>query len=216
MAADLARQLPPAEVLSLQAGDEAFMALWQPANVAEPKGLVILLPSTGESADWPRGIGPLRRSLPDHGWHTLSLSLPDSAHYIAPAEPEPQPEPEEPASEDSEPPGEPEEAGYLPEETAALPGELSGEQDDETFETAEPAKAAADLPERIDERIAAALDHPRGRQEKTIILRGRGTGASGAARYRQRGAQEDVERRALLPPPHPDSQKEALARRAPP
>lgn len=215
MAADLARQLPPAEVLSLQAGDEAFMALWQPANVAEPKGLVILLPSTGESADWPRGIGPLRRSLPDHGWHTLSLSLPDSAHYIAPAEPEPQPEPEEPASEDSEPPAEPEEAGYLPEETAALPGELSGEQDDETFETAEPAKAAAGLPERIDERIAAALDHARGLQAKTIILLGQGTGAYWAVRYLQQWAPDDVERLALIHPRQPDSQQEALAQLAP-
>lgn len=213
MAADLARQLPPAEVLSLQAGDESFMVLWQPANVAEPKGLVILLPSAGESADWPHGIGPLRRSLPDHGWHTLSLSLPDSAQHIAPAEPEP--EPEEPASEDSEPPGEHEEAGYLPEETAALPGEMIDEPDDEIDETAEPAKEVAGLPERIDERITAALDHARSLQAKTIILLGQGTGAYWAARHLQQWAPDDIERLALIHPRQPDSQPEPLAQLAP-
>lgn len=213
MAADLARQLPPAEVLSLQAGDESFMALWQAANVAEPKGLVILLPSTGENADWPRGIGPLRRSLADHGWHTLSLSLPDSANHIAPAKPEP--EPAEPASEDIEPPGEPEEAGYLPEETAALPGEMIDEQDDQTNEKTEPAKEEAGLPERIDERIAAALDHARGLQARTIILLGQGTGAYWAARHLQQWAPDDVERLALIHPRQPDSQPEPLSQLAP-
>ena len=217
MAADLARQLPQAEVLTLQAGDESFIALWQPANVAKPKGLLILLPSTGESADWPSGIGPLRRSLPDHGWHTLSLTLPDSADYIAPAAPEPEPEPEptEQASEAIEPPGEPEEAGYLPEETAALPGEMTDQQDDEAIESAESANEVAGLPERIDARIAAALDHARGLQAKTIILLGQGTGAYWAARHLQQWATDDVERLALIHPRQPDSQQEPLAQLAP-
>lgn len=218
MAADLARQLPSAEVLDLQAGDESFIALWQPANVAEPKGLVILLPGEGESADWPRGIGPLRRGLPDHGWHTLSLSLPDSPQFIPPATPPAtaeEPEPTEPAAEDTEPPSEPNEAGYLPEETAALPDEAADERDAEASETAETNEEEAGLPERIDERIAAALDHARSLQPKTIILLGQGTGAWWAARHLQQWAPDDVERLGLILPRQPDGQQEPLAQLAP-
>ena len=78
-------RLPETEQQSLQAGDETFLALWQPAHQAEAAGLVILLPGDGESADWPQAIGPLRRKLPEAGWHTLSLSLPDPQPAPLPA-----------------------------------------------------------------------------------------------------------------------------------
>lgn len=224
VAADLARQLPSTEVLNLQAADAPFVALWQPANVAEPKGLVILLPGEGESADWPRGIGPLRRNLPDHGWHTLSLSLPDSPEFIPPATPlatTEAPEPTEPTTADSEPSSDPNEAGYLPEETAASPDEAAAEQaaetreTDEATETDEAAREEAELPERIDERIAAALDHARNLQPKTIILLGQGSGAYWAARHLQQWAPDDVAGLALIQPRQPEDQQEPLAQLAP-
>lgn len=222
MAADLARQLPPAEVLQLQAGEETFLALWQPANVAEPKGLVILLPGEGESADWPRGIGPLRRGLPDHGWHSLSLSLPDSPPFSvpdAPAAGEETPTPEEPASDDSasEPPGEPEEAGYLPEETAPPAEDAPAEQQDaDSRETVAAEPEETGLPERIDARISAALEHARSLQPPTIVLLGQGNGAWWAARHLQQWAPDDVERLALIQPLQPDDQQEPLAQLVPP
>ncbi|HSC84966.1 MAG TPA: DUF3530 family protein, partial [Pseudomonas sp.] len=77
-AAGLERQLPRIEQQQLQAGDEQFLALWKPANVAEATGVVILVPGADESADWPSVISPLRSKLPDSGWSTLSLTLPDS------------------------------------------------------------------------------------------------------------------------------------------
>ena len=73
----LQEQLPAGEQQQLKAGDESFLALWQPANKGDAQGLVILLPGAGESADWPQAIGPLRSKLPDAGWHSLSLTLPD-------------------------------------------------------------------------------------------------------------------------------------------
>ncbi len=51
--------------------------VWKPANSAEPEGVVIIVPGSGESADWPQAIGPLRRKFPDANWGSLSLSLPD-------------------------------------------------------------------------------------------------------------------------------------------
>jgi hypothetical protein len=73
----LERQLPQQEQQQLQAGSDSFLALWKPANSAEPQGVVIIVPGAGESADWPQAIAPLRSKLPDADWGTLSLSLPD-------------------------------------------------------------------------------------------------------------------------------------------
>lgn len=225
MAADLARQLPATEVIELQTAEEAFIALWRPANVAEPKGLVILLPGEGESADWPRGIGPLRRGLPDHGWHTLSVSLPDAPGFLPPITPEPpaeEHEQAESAAEDTEQPAAPNEAGYLPEETAAVPDEPPSETEQtEQTEQTEPDQMSATEPEkpqlaeRIDERIDAALTYARTRQPGMIILLGQGTGGYWAARYLQQLAPEDVHHLLLIQPRQPQGQEEPLAQLVP-
>ena len=73
----LEQRLDKREQQMLQAGAESFLALWLPANVGEPSGAVILLPADVENADGAAAIGPLRRKLPDAGWHSLSLTLPD-------------------------------------------------------------------------------------------------------------------------------------------
>lgn len=74
----LERQVPKAEQQQLQAGDESFLALWKPANTDDAKGAVVIVPGADESADWPNAVGPLRRKLPDVGWSSLSLSMPDA------------------------------------------------------------------------------------------------------------------------------------------
>ncbi|TCD18780.1 DUF3530 family protein [Pseudomonas sp. IC_126] len=214
MAADLLRQLPSAEFVNLTAGFDDFVALWRPANIGEAKGVIILLPGEGESADWPRGIGPLRRGLPDYGWHTLSLSLPDSPSPIPAAVPdEPAEPPVEQTEADAEPPEEdepPSEAGYLPEETAATPDEAP--IDAETDEPAEPAVAQPNQAEQIDERIEAALAFARSKQPAAIVLLGQGTGSYWAARYLQQLAPADVRHLLMIQPRQPDEQDEPLAR----
>ena len=215
IAADLLRQLPSAEFVNLTAGSDNFVALWRPANIGEAKGVIILLPGEGESADWPRGIGPLRRGLPDYGWHTLSLSLPDSPSAISAAAPE---EPAEPPVEqteaDTEPPVEdepPSEAGYLPEETAATPDEPPiGAA--ETDEPVDPAVVELNQAEQIAERIEAALAFARSKQPAAIVLLGQGTGSYWAARYLQQLAPADVRHLLMIQPRQPDGQDEPLVR----
>ncbi len=73
----LEQRVEQKEQQQLKAGEEPFLALWLPANVAEPSGAVIIVPGDDESADWPQGVGPLRSKLPNGGWHSLSLTLPD-------------------------------------------------------------------------------------------------------------------------------------------
>lgn len=218
MTSDLLRQLPDKEVVSLKAGTDDFAALWRPANVGEPRGVIILLPGEGESADWPRGIGPLRRGLPDHGWHTLSLSLPDSPGPALPAvantsEGAAEPPVEAPAAETEQVAENPvpSEAGYLPEETAAIPSELVSD-DTKTEETVAPAAPHAD---QITERIEAALSFARSKQPAAIVLLGQGTGGYWAARYLQHVAPSDVRHLGVIQPRQPEGQDEPLVQLIP-
>ncbi|MGE6662110.1 alpha/beta hydrolase family protein [Pseudomonas sp. NPDC077408] len=219
MAADLLRQLPPSEFISLNADKDDFVALWRPANVAEPKGVIVLLPGEGESTNWPRGIGPLRRGLPDHGWHTLSLSLPDSPGLLlppateqTPEQPTDEPEPEQPTE---EPP--PSEAGYLPEEAAAVPDEPAADDGDaqDPAETAETAAPKPEQAEQITARIEAALAFARSKQPAAIVLLGQGTGGYWAARYLQQRAPADVRHLLVIQPRQPEGQDEPLAQLVP-
>src|SRR5690554_1840632 len=65
------------QLITLTTAAEHFSALFLPANRALAHDVVILLPGLGETFDWPIAIGPLRRNLPDAGWHSLSLNLPE-------------------------------------------------------------------------------------------------------------------------------------------
>ncbi len=168
-AAALEQQLPQVEQQQLSAGDEQFLALWKPANAAEPSGVVILLPGDAESADWPEVVGPLREKLPDAGWHSLSLSLPDpqgDAPPIRPAETTPSasaaPETTAPAADT----GAPTEAAAA----AAQPGAITEEQ--------RSAHAA-----RVFARIQAGIAFAQQQKAQTIVLLGHGSGAYWAARY---------------------------------
>lgn len=221
MTSDLLRQLPDKEFVSLTAGTDDFAALWRPANVGEPRGVIILLPGEGESADWPRGIGPLRRGLPDHGWHTLSLSLPDSPGPVFPAVANVAEDAAEPLVEVAETEAEqladdsaPSEAGYLPEETAAVPSEPAID-DTETKEPNKPATPKAAQAEQIAERIEAALAFARSKQPSTIVLVGQGTGGYWAARYLQQVAPSDVRYLAVIQPRQPEGQDERLEQLVP-
>lgn len=220
MAANLVRQLSASEFVSLKEGEGDFVALWRPANVGSPKGVIILLPDEGESADWPRGIGPLRRGLPDHGWHTLSLSLPDSPAPLFPpaaAEEQALEQPSEGTDAEAEQVATaeaPNEAGYLPEETAASPAEPPLEADDAEVSSDKPAPQPSQ-PERIAERIEAALAFARSKQPTAIVLLGQGTGGYWAARYLQQQSPADVRQLIMVQPRQPEGQDEPLAKLVP-
>ena len=74
----LAASINPKEVLWLNGrqGDvTSVLALYLPANRAQAQGAVLLLHDEGQHPDWPGVVKTLRESLPDAGWHTLSLAL---------------------------------------------------------------------------------------------------------------------------------------------
>lgn len=183
----LERQLEQKEQQQLKAGEQSFLALWLPANVGEPSGAVILVPGDDGNADEAQGVGPLRRKLPNAGWHSLSLSLPDPSGDAPPARSteiaaEPAPVSVDTAEASAE---------EKPAETATEPAPSAEPQAaSEEATPAEPAPAAPSLEEqqkahaeRVLARIEAAIAFAEQQQAKNIVLLGHGSGAYWAARY---------------------------------
>lgn len=188
------------QLVTLTTAAEHFSALYLPANQAVAQGVVILLPGVGETFDWPLVTGPLRRNLPNAGWHTLSLNLPEpppeqliAEQFIADPVPEQivlepplpvaiEPESIEPAeeadaAEDLEEIAEIEE----PEESLAELEDFAQERADDTA-TDEDSAALAPVavepipipayPQRINDFIQAAIGYAETLNAKEIILLG--------------------------------------------
>lgn len=173
-AAALAKRVPAKEQQMLTAGDEQFLALWKLANVGEASGVVILIPGDGETADWPMAMAPLREKLPDAGWHTLSLSLPDpqgDEPPLRPIEAAPPVEGESKPAETTEP------APATTPENAAVPADNtpppSGITEEQRITHAT----------RVSARIEAAIAFAQEQKAKAIVLLGHGSGGYWAARY---------------------------------
>lgn len=188
-AAALERKVPAQEQQKLQAGSDTFLALWKPANTAEPKGAVILIPGAGETADWPQAIGPLRRKLPDVEWSSLSITLPDlQSDAIAPRVVE------APAAAKTADPGSKDSTTAEPIEQAA--GGEADVADKVVAETSE-EQSKADA-ERIFARIDAALAYAEQQSARSIVVLGHGTGAYWAARYMSERQSSQVEKLVLV------------------
>lgn len=194
----LEQQLEQKEQQQLQAGDERFLALWLPANVAEPSGAVIILPGDDESADWPQSVGPLRSKLHNGGWHSLSLTLPapkSDAPPLRSAEP-PTTAPTEDTADATQTP-----AGGSPavDETTA---ETSNSQLDSAETAASKVKTIKEQQqahaERVLARIESAIGFAEQQQAKTIVLLGHGSGAYWAARYLAEGKPAKIQNLLLV------------------
>lgn len=202
----LERKIPAQEQQQLQAGSDTFLALWKPANTAEPKGAVIIIPGAGETVDWPQAIGPLRRKLPDAEWSSLSITLPDlQSDAIAPriVEAAPAPKPAETGSKDST--------------TAAPIEQVAGGEadvaDKAVIETTE-EQSKADA-ERIFARIDAAIAFAEQQSTRSIVVLGHGTGAYWAARYLSEKQPSQVERFLMVAAQTPAQAKPELDELAP-
>ena len=75
-AEQLKEQLIVGQAVDLKAGQQTFFAIHTPAEGKLKRGGVILLHGLGAHPDWPDVISPLRKTLPESGWATLSIQLP--------------------------------------------------------------------------------------------------------------------------------------------
>ncbi|MFJ4608209.1 alpha/beta hydrolase family protein [Pseudomonas atacamensis] len=188
-AAALQRKLPAQEQQQLQAGSDTFLALWKPANSAEPKGAVIIVPGAGETADWPQAIGPLRRKLPDVEWSSLSITLPDlQGDAIAPRVIEPGAAPKAPETTSKD-------AATAQPIEQAVGGEAEVAEQVVAETSEEQAKADAD---RIFGRIDAAIAYAEQQSARSIVVLGHGTGAYWAARFLSERQTPQVEKLVMV------------------
>jgi dienelactone hydrolase len=202
----LERKIPPQEQQQLQAGSDTFLALWKPANTAEPKGAVIIVPGAGETVDWPQAIGPLRRQLPDAQWSSLSITLPDlQSDAMAPRVVEVPPVPKTP------------ETGSKDATTAAPIEQVAGGEaeviDKPVAETSE-EHSRVDA-ERIFARIDAAIAFAEQQSARRIVVLGHGTGAYWAARYLSERQPSQIERFVMVAAQTPAQVKPDLDQLAP-
>ncbi|HCS46346.1 MAG TPA: DUF3530 domain-containing protein [Pseudomonas sp.] len=198
----LERQIPAREQQQLQAGADTFLALWKPANTANPKGAVIIIPGAGETVDWPQAIAPLRRKLPDAEWSSLSITLPDpQSDAIAPRIVEMPPTLKAP------------ETGTKDATTAApIEQAVGGEAevaDKAIVETTEEQVSAN--AERIFARIDAAIAYAEQQSARSIVVLGHGTGAYWAARYLSEKQPSQVEKLVMVAAQTPVNAKPGLA-----
>ncbi|WP_222834187.1 alpha/beta hydrolase family protein [Pseudomonas sp. SC3(2021)] len=205
-AAALERQVPAQEQQQLQAGSDTFLALWKPANTADPKGAVIIIPGAGETADWPQAIGPLRQKLPDAQWSSLSITLPDlQSDAIAPrvVETPVTPKAAESGSKDST-------TAQPIEQAAGGEADVADQVVAETTE--EHSKADA---ERIFARIDAAIAYAEQQSVRSIVVLGHGTGAYWAARYLSEKQTAQVEKFIMIDAQAPTKAKPQLVELTP-
>lgn len=97
---DISHYFNPDQVKSLLAGDSEFYALFQDDMTGRPRGVALLIPDWSQSALSARGIDFLRTQLPDYGWVTLSMVVPDThlpVFNTGPAQSLTNPEPREAA-----------------------------------------------------------------------------------------------------------------------
>mgnify|MGYP003526266296 CR=1 FL=1 len=205
-AAALERKVPAQEQQQLQAASETFLALWKPANTADPKGAVIIVPGAGETADWPQAIGPLRQKLPNAQWSSLSITLPDlQSDAIAPRVVEATAAPKAPET------GSKDATTAQPiEQAAGGEAEVADQVVAETTE--EQSKADA---ERIFARIDAAIAYAEQQSARRIVVLGHGTGAYWAARYLSERQTAQVEKFVMVDAQAPAKAKPPLAELTP-
>ncbi|MCT8948958.1 alpha/beta hydrolase family protein [Pseudomonas iridis] len=205
-AAALERKVPAQEQQQLQAASETFLALWKPANTADPKGAVIIVPGAGETADWPQAIGPLRQKLPNAEWSSLSITLPDlQSDAVAPRVVEAAAAPKAPET------GSKDATTAQPiEQAAGGEAEVADQVVAETTE--EQSKADA---ERIFARIDAAIAYAEQQSARRIVVLGHGTGAYWAARYLSERQTAQVEKFVMVDAQAPAKAKPPLAELTP-
>ncbi|MDD1008427.1 alpha/beta hydrolase family protein [Pseudomonas shahriarae] len=205
-AAALERKVPAQEQQQLQAASETFLALWKPANTADPKGAVIIVPGAGETADWPQAIGPLRQKLPNAEWSSLSITLPDlQSDAVAPRVVEAAAAPKAPET------GSKDATTAQPiEQAAGGEAEVADQVVAETTE--EQSKADA---ERIFARIDAAIAYAEQQSARRIVVLGHGTGAYWAARYLSERQTAQVEKFVMVDAQAPAKAKPPLTELTP-
>ena len=92
----LESQYPADALIKLGSEGNMFIGLYEKDKTGKPYGAMLIVHGEGQNADWPHTISTIRQELPEHGWTSLSITLPEPAKPLVPARPTPQPKPATP------------------------------------------------------------------------------------------------------------------------
>ena len=73
------------ELTLLNTDTEEFFGLFLSERSGSPNGAVLILHDAQQHGHWPQVVAPLREYLPDYGWASLTLELPDAPAATLPA-----------------------------------------------------------------------------------------------------------------------------------
>ncbi len=74
--AQIVPSLMVGDAVKLKAAGVEFLGIYAENSADEVMGGAIILHGVGVHPAWPDVINPIRITLPEHGWHTLSLQMP--------------------------------------------------------------------------------------------------------------------------------------------
>ena len=76
LATELRKKVKDSEIFDLKISGKNVLTLFKTQTKGQTLGAVVLLHDLNSHPDWPDVISPLRKQLPDAGWHTLTMQLP--------------------------------------------------------------------------------------------------------------------------------------------
>jgi hypothetical protein len=76
------------QTVALKSAEGDFIGIWQEDSSGKPLGALLMLHDASQMPDWPAQLQPLRQYLSQHGWATLSISLPEPDPRVLPIRPE--------------------------------------------------------------------------------------------------------------------------------
>jgi hypothetical protein len=79
---DANKAFEPDELKPLLAGDSDFYVLFRDDMTGRPRGVALLIPDWSQHAANSRGIDFLRTQLPQYGWVTLSMAVPNNREQV--------------------------------------------------------------------------------------------------------------------------------------
>ncbi len=154
-------RIPPEQIVTLDAGDDKFLARHIPDLSGQPRGAVIILHDSGQHPSWPLTAAALIDELPLHSWDTLNIELPA-----------PMPEGEKSAA--------PPQTATPPAATDAAPA-AEAPPATPALGSAATVASTAIIEAQAQARISAAIKYYADQNQRNIVLIGFGSGAIRAA-----------------------------------
>jgi hypothetical protein len=176
------------EVVSLPGTNQDYYGLFLEESTGSPQGGVLILTDNQQHGHWPDLIKPLREYLPQHGWATLTIELPDEPERQRITRPKPTDQPPLLNSEDEK-----EAIASISPITTNQEGEprLTTEAVDNadpdardlTSEEAVTVDAVNQYKKQSQQRISAAMEYLRSKGQLNLVIIGYGIGAAWAIDY---------------------------------